>query len=149
MTHGTSCLPMPSPLVACVRSERNEVEMLVQEMCDSFLDEPRKVQENEEADGLKELAVGSHTAHSKASEQARGTEDAFQSYLRDIRRLGLLTAKSTLRATYFQLIILLGSGIIGTGHHYYWIGAPEAWMALGSIFSALEVVPLSLLMVEA
>jgi nitric oxide reductase subunit B len=47
------------------------------------------------------------------------------------------------------LIILLGSGIIGTGHHYYWIGAPEAWMALGSVFSALEVVPLSLLMVEA
>ncbi len=64
-------------------------------------------------------------------------------------RLGLVTAHSTLRATYFQLIILLGSGIIGTGHHYYWIGAPEAWMALGSVFSALEVIPLSLLMVEA
>ena len=64
-------------------------------------------------------------------------------------RLGLVTAHSTLRATYFQLIILLGSGIIGTGHHYYWIGAPEAWMALGAIFSALEVIPLSLLMVEA
>jgi nitric oxide reductase subunit B len=64
-------------------------------------------------------------------------------------RLGLVTAHSTLRATYFQLIILLGSGIIGTGHHYYWIGAPEAWMALGAVFSALEVIPLSLLMVEA
>jgi nitric oxide reductase subunit B len=64
-------------------------------------------------------------------------------------RLGLVTAQSTLRATYFQLVILLGSGIIGTGHHYYWIGAPEAWMALGAIFSALEVIPLSLLMVEA
>jgi nitric oxide reductase subunit B len=64
-------------------------------------------------------------------------------------RLGLVTAHSTLRALYFQLIILLGSGIIGTGHHYYWIGAPEAWIALGSVFSALEVIPLSLLMVEA
>jgi nitric oxide reductase subunit B len=64
-------------------------------------------------------------------------------------RLGLVTAHSTLRAMYFQLIILLGSGIIGTGHHYYWIGAPEAWMALGAVFSALEVIPLSLLMVEA
>jgi nitric oxide reductase subunit B len=64
-------------------------------------------------------------------------------------RLGLVTAYSTLRATYFQLIILLGSGIIGTGHHYYWIGAPEAWIALGAVFSALEVIPLSLLMVEA
>lgn len=64
-------------------------------------------------------------------------------------RLGLVTAASTLRATYFQLIILLGSGIIGTGHHYYWIGAPEAWVGLGSVFSALEVIPLTLLMVEA
>ncbi|MBI4909725.1 MAG: nitric-oxide reductase large subunit [Acidobacteria bacterium] len=64
-------------------------------------------------------------------------------------RLGLVTARSTLRALYFQLIILLGSGIIGTGHHYYWIGAPEFWMALGAVFSALEVIPLSLLMVEA
>jgi nitric oxide reductase subunit B len=64
-------------------------------------------------------------------------------------KLGLVTAASTLRALYFQLTILLGSGIIGTGHHYYWIGAPEAWMALGSVFSAMEVVPLSLLMVEA
>jgi nitric oxide reductase subunit B len=64
-------------------------------------------------------------------------------------RLGLITAHSTLRAMYFQLIILLGSGIIGTGHHYYWIGAPEAWMGLGAMFSALEVIPLSLLMVEA
>jgi nitric oxide reductase subunit B len=64
-------------------------------------------------------------------------------------KLGLLTERSTLRATYFQLIILLGSGIIGTGHHYYWIGANEAWIALGAVFSALEVIPLSLLMVEA
>ena len=64
-------------------------------------------------------------------------------------RLGLVTAQSTLRATYFQLIVLLGSGIIGTGHHYYWIGAPEAWMALGAVFSALEVIPLTLLLVEA
>jgi nitric oxide reductase subunit B len=64
-------------------------------------------------------------------------------------RLGLVTAHSTLRAMYFQLVILLGSGIIGTGHHYYWIGVPEAWIGLGSVFSALEVIPLSLLMVEA
>ncbi len=35
------------------------------------------------------------------------------------------------------------SGIIGTGHHYYWIGAPEYWLAMGGLFSALE--PLSFL----
>ncbi|MDA8218272.1 MAG: cbb3-type cytochrome c oxidase subunit I [Dehalococcoidales bacterium] len=64
-------------------------------------------------------------------------------------RLGLLTHRSTLRALYFQLMILLGTGIVGTGHHYYWIGAPEAWIALGAVFSALEVIPLTLLLVEA
>src|SRR5262249_28873662 len=43
----------------------------------------------------------------------------------------------------------LGSGIIGTGHHYYWTAQPAINMALGSMFSALEVVPLTLLTVEA
>lgn len=63
--------------------------------------------------------------------------------------LKLVTPKSTVRALYFQLIILLGSGVLGTGHHYYWIGAPEMWIGLGSVFSALEVIPLTLLMLEA
>jgi len=30
------------------------------------------------------------------------------------------------------------SGILGTGHHYYYIGAPEYWLWIGGIFSALE-----------
>ncbi|HHO52058.1 MAG TPA: nitric-oxide reductase large subunit [Deltaproteobacteria bacterium] len=30
------------------------------------------------------------------------------------------------------------SGILGTGHHYYFIGAPEYWLAIGGIFSASE-----------
>lgn len=32
------------------------------------------------------------------------------------------------------------SGILGTGHHYYWIGAPEYWLAIGGVFSALEPI---------
>jgi nitric oxide reductase subunit B len=63
--------------------------------------------------------------------------------------MGLVTRSSAARALKFQLLILLGSGIIGIGHHYYWIGASELWIALGSVFSALEVVPLTLLAVEA
>jgi len=63
--------------------------------------------------------------------------------------MGLVTRSSAVRALKFQLAILLGSGIIGIGHHYYWIGAPGFWIALGSIFSALEVIPLTLLAVEA
>ncbi len=30
------------------------------------------------------------------------------------------------------------SGILGTGHHYYYIGTPEYWLVIGGIFSALE-----------
>ena len=30
------------------------------------------------------------------------------------------------------------SGILGTGHHYYYIGAPKYWLIVGGIFSALE-----------
>ena len=30
------------------------------------------------------------------------------------------------------------SGILGTGHHYYYIGAPRYWLWVGGVFSALE-----------
>lgn len=40
------------------------------------------------------------------------------------------------------LYIIVGltfvSGILGTGHHYYWIGTPRYWLMVGGIFSALE-----------
>lgn len=32
------------------------------------------------------------------------------------------------------------SGILGTGHHYYYIGTPRYWLMIGGIFSALEPV---------
>jgi nitric oxide reductase subunit B len=35
----------------------------------------------------------------------------------------------------------LFSGILGTGHHYYWIGTPYYWQWVGSIFSAVEPLP--------
>jgi len=34
------------------------------------------------------------------------------------------------------------AGIIGTAHHYYWIGVPSYWLPIGGIFSALEPVAL-------
>lgn len=64
-------------------------------------------------------------------------------------QMGLMTKKSTVRALYFQLILLLGSGVIGIGHHYYYNGSSEVWIALGAVFSALEVIPLTLLILEA
>ncbi|MFD1471893.1 nitric-oxide reductase large subunit [Companilactobacillus mishanensis] len=61
----------------------------------------------------------------------------------------LTTIKSTIRALYFQLILLLGTGVIGMGHHYFWEGDHSIWLALGACFSALEVIPLCLLVWEA
>ncbi|EJN0117781.1 TPA: cbb3-type cytochrome c oxidase subunit I [Staphylococcus aureus] len=61
----------------------------------------------------------------------------------------LTTIETTIRALYFQLILLLGTGIVGMGHHYYWQGDHSIWLALGSCFSALEFVPLCLLIWEA
>ncbi len=42
---------------------------------------------------------------------------------------------------YVIVGLALFSGLLGTGHHYYWIGTPGYWQWLGSIFSALEVFP--------
>ncbi|WP_027856469.1 cbb3-type cytochrome c oxidase subunit I [Marinobacterium jannaschii] len=42
---------------------------------------------------------------------------------------------------YMIIAMALITGILGTGHHYFWIGAPEYWQWLGSIFSAMEPIP--------
>lgn len=34
------------------------------------------------------------------------------------------------------------AGILGTAHHYYWVGVPKYWLPIGGLFSALE--PLAL-----
>jgi nitric oxide reductase subunit B len=64
-------------------------------------------------------------------------------------QLGLVTKKSTVRQLYFQFTLLLGAGVLGIGHHYYYNGSSEAWIGLGAVFSALEVIPLTLLILEA
>ncbi|MHB0776301.1 cbb3-type cytochrome c oxidase subunit I [Halomonas sp. WWR20] len=50
---------------------------------------------------------------------------------------------------YVIIAMALISGIIGTGHHYFFIGAPQYWLWLGSIFSALEPLPFFMMMVFA
>ncbi|MCG8379901.1 MAG: cbb3-type cytochrome c oxidase subunit I, partial [Proteobacteria bacterium] len=42
---------------------------------------------------------------------------------------------------YVIIAMALITGIVGTGHHYYWIGTPAYWQWWGSIFSALEPLP--------
>jgi nitric oxide reductase subunit B len=50
---------------------------------------------------------------------------------------------------YLDAILFLAAGIIGTGHHWYFTGQGSLNMGLAACFSAMEVVPLTLLTLDA
>jgi len=64
-------------------------------------------------------------------------------------QLGLVRASSANRAIVAETIVFLFGGILGTLHHLYWTGTPTSIIAVGAVFSALEVVPLTLIGLEA
>jgi len=49
---------------------------------------------------------------------------------------------------YVELGLFLFTGLAGTGHHYYWLGAPRYWLWVGGIFSALEPFPILLMVID-
>jgi nitric oxide reductase subunit B len=63
--------------------------------------------------------------------------------------LGLVPRKAAERVMLFELFLVAASGTLGVGHHYWWQGLDEYWIAVGGIFSALEPLPLAVLMIEA
>ncbi len=64
-------------------------------------------------------------------------------------RLKLIRTTTATQASLFSTCVFLSGGIIGTFHHLYFSGTPAVVMALGAVFSALEVVPLVLVGFEA
>jgi len=50
---------------------------------------------------------------------------------------------------YIIIAMTLITGIVGTGHHYFWIGTPEYWQWWGSVFSAMEPIPFFMMTVFA
>jgi nitric oxide reductase subunit B len=64
-------------------------------------------------------------------------------------RLGLIRATSAHSAIVLETIVFLFGGILGTLHHLYFTGTPTFVIAIGAMFSALEVVPLAMIGVEA
>ncbi|QJD58270.1 nitric-oxide reductase large subunit [Pseudomonas sp. gcc21] len=50
---------------------------------------------------------------------------------------------------YLIIAMALISGILGTGHHFFFIGAPGYWLWIGSVFSAIEPLPFFMMMVFA
>jgi nitric oxide reductase subunit B len=63
--------------------------------------------------------------------------------------MGLVSKESATRVIYLATLLFLGSGLLGISHNFYWNAKPVATMALGSVFSTLQVVPLILLTLEA
>ncbi|MGA2502090.1 MAG: cbb3-type cytochrome c oxidase subunit I, partial [Tepidisphaeraceae bacterium] len=64
-------------------------------------------------------------------------------------RMGLLKTSSATASVLFSTTIFLSGGIVGTFHHLYFTGTATAVLALGSVFSAMEIVPLTLIGFEA
>ncbi len=50
---------------------------------------------------------------------------------------------------YIIVGLSLFTGLLGTGHHYYWIGTPGYWQWLGSVFSTFEIAPFFAMVVWA
>ncbi|HEU4677821.1 MAG TPA: cbb3-type cytochrome c oxidase subunit I [Candidatus Paceibacterota bacterium] len=72
---------------------------------------------------------------------------AISAYL--LMETGLVSRILAQRAVYFELILIFLGGVIGTGHHFYWVGGPGLWVPMGSMFSFIEVLPLVLLITES
>jgi nitric oxide reductase subunit B len=64
-------------------------------------------------------------------------------------QLGLVTVRTATRVVYLDAILYLSAGIIGTGHHWYFTGQGTLNMGLAACFSAMEVIPLTLLTLDA
>ena len=64
-------------------------------------------------------------------------------------QLGLARANTALRVIYLDAILYFLGGLVGTGHHWYFTGQTNFNMALSAMFSVLEVVPLTLLTLDA
>lgn len=64
-------------------------------------------------------------------------------------QLGLTRRNTALRVIYLDAILYFLGGLIGTGHHWYFTGQTQFNMAMSAMFSVLEVVPLTLLTLDA
>ncbi|WP_226010226.1 nitric-oxide reductase large subunit [Halomicrobium salinisoli] len=63
--------------------------------------------------------------------------------------MNLLKRRSAEKAVMLQALLVMGTGVIGVSHHYWWIGMPDMWIPIGSVFSTLELIPLVFILYEA
>lgn len=63
--------------------------------------------------------------------------------------IGMVPERTATALIYLEVVLYSIGGVVGTMHHLYFSGAPAVHMALGAVFSAMEVIPLVLLTFEA
>jgi len=63
--------------------------------------------------------------------------------------LGLVRRSVAEKVMLFEILLVIATGTLGVGHHYWWQGLDEYWIAIGGVMSALEPLPLIVLMIEA
>ncbi|HHI78822.1 MAG TPA: nitric-oxide reductase [Planctomycetes bacterium] len=63
--------------------------------------------------------------------------------------MGLVSKKTARFTVYLAVILFWGTGFLGIAHNFYWNAKPSETLALGSVFSTMQVIPLILLSYEA
>ena len=63
--------------------------------------------------------------------------------------LGVVRERVAMTVIFLDIILYSAGGVIGMAHHLYFNGEPAEVLALGAFFSALEVIPLTFLTIEA
>lgn len=63
--------------------------------------------------------------------------------------LGVVRRQIAIQIIFLDVILYSAGGVLGTMHHLYFSGTPVEHMAMGAFFSALEVIPLTFLTIEA
>ncbi|MFB6081764.1 MAG: nitric-oxide reductase large subunit [Halanaeroarchaeum sp.] len=61
----------------------------------------------------------------------------------------LLTKRQAEKAVLLETLLVMGTGVIGVAHHFWWIALPEYWIPISTVWSTLELTPLLLILYEA
>jgi nitric oxide reductase subunit B len=64
-------------------------------------------------------------------------------------QMGLITRLMAERVIFLAVMLFLVTATVGISHNFYWIAKPTGIIALGSVFSTLQVLPLLLLTLDA
>ncbi len=64
-------------------------------------------------------------------------------------QMGLITRMMAERVIFLAVMLFLITATLGISHNFYWIAKPTGIIAVGSVFSTLQVLPLLLLTLDA